>query len=130
MSVWSALSVFVSVSPGLLSISLVHPVCQLSVLMVSSCLSGDVLCRAWLLKPCSLHQSCHDPAEERTCNKHAFKFSPLRVGVACLSSFSVSIRDGETTIKIKFCFFFWGGGLGGREENRPKCCFAWETSRR
>ena len=29
------------------------------------------------------------------------------------------IRDGETTIKIKFSLFR-GGGLGGREENRPK----------
>ena len=27
-------------------------------------------------------------------------------------------RDGEMTIKIRFAL--WGGGLGGREENRPK----------
>ena len=30
-----------------------------------------------------------------------------------------SIRDGETTIKIKFALLR-GVGLGGREENRPK----------
>ena len=36
-------------------------------------------------------------------------------------------RDGETTIKIKFSLFE-GGGLGGREENRPKRCSSWETS--
>ena len=29
------------------------------------------------------------------------------------------IRDGETTIKIKFSLLI-GGGLGGREENLPK----------
>ena len=32
------------------------------------------------------------------------------------------IRDGETTIKIKICSCE-GGGIGGREENRPKRCF-------
>ena len=31
-------------------------------------------------------------------------------------------RAGETTIKIKFSLFE-GGGLGGREENRPNRCF-------
>ena len=30
------------------------------------------------------------------------------------------LRDGETTIKIKFSLLGGGGGLGGREENRPK----------
>ena len=30
------------------------------------------------------------------------------------------VRDGETTIKIKFSLLRGGGGLGGREENRPK----------
>ena len=32
------------------------------------------------------------------------------------------IRDGETTIKIKFALFR-GVGLGGRKENRPKTLF-------
>ena len=31
----------------------------------------------------------------------------------------IKVRDGETTIKIKFSLLR-GGGLGGREENRPK----------
>ena len=31
----------------------------------------------------------------------------------------LQLRDGETTIKIKFSLFE-GRGLGGREENRPK----------
>ena len=35
------------------------------------------------------------------------------------------VRDGETTIKIKFSVFEGGG----REENRPKRCFSWETPR-
>ena len=35
----------------------------------------------------------------------------------------IRIRDGETTIKTKFCVFEQGGGLGGREENRPKMLF-------
>ena len=40
-----------------------------------------------------------------------------------------NLRDGgETTIKIKFSLFE-GGGLGGRDENRPKRCFSWETPR-
>ena len=35
------------------------------------------------------------------------------------------IRDGETTIKIKFSLLKGAGrrGLGGRQENRPKHCF-------
>ena len=34
------------------------------------------------------------------------------------------LRDGGTTIKIKFAVLRGGGGgIGGREENRPKCCF-------
>ena len=32
-------------------------------------------------------------------------------------------RDGETTIKITFSLFEEGGGLGGREENRPNAVF-------
>ena len=32
------------------------------------------------------------------------------------------LRDGETTIKIKFSLF-GGGGLGGREEDRPNAVF-------
>ena len=32
------------------------------------------------------------------------------------------LRDGETTIEIQFSVFE-GGALGGREENRAKCCF-------
>ena len=36
------------------------------------------------------------------------------------------VGEGEMTIKIKFVFF--EGGIGGREENRPKKrCFSWET---
>ena len=37
-----------------------------------------------------------------------------------------SLRDGEMTIKIKFAVFA-GGGVGGREENRPKTLSSWET---
>ena len=40
------------------------------------------------------------------------------------------LRDGETTAKIKIAVLRGGGGdIGGREENRPKRCFSWETSR-
>ena len=40
------------------------------------------------------------------------------------------VRDGETTIKIKLSLLR-GGGLGDREETRPKCCFffSWEKPR-
>ena len=42
---------------------------------------------------------------------------------------AILFRDGETTIKLKFSVFEGGGALGGREENRPKHCFSWETPR-
>ena len=38
---------------------------------------------------------------------------------AIVNPFPETLRDGETTIKIKFSLFE-GGVLGGREENRPK----------
>ena len=39
------------------------------------------------------------------------------------------LRAGETTIKMNFSLFEGGGGLGGKEANRPKRCFSWETPR-
>ena len=41
---------------------------------------------------------------------------------------SSKVRDGETTIRMKFVILRGGGGVGGREENRPKTLFfSWET---
>ena len=39
------------------------------------------------------------------------------------------LRDSETTIKIKFAVWRGGGRIGGREENRPKRSYLWETPR-
>ena len=54
---------------------------------------------------------------------------PPTFGEQSLCSYSLAIEnDGETTIKITFSVFE-GGGLGGREENRPKCCFFFRGKR-
>ena len=54
-----------------------------------------------------------------------FGFSPTTPTfkkITCTTKNSGGIRDGETTIKIKFALLR-GVGLGGREQNRPKTLF-------
>ena len=52
-------------------------------------------------------------------------FLASRHGHFARSTFSSQRRRDDNKNKI---FAFWGGGgLGGREENRPKRCFSWET---
>ena len=49
---------------------------------------------------------------------------PIHSAISFCDFSAVRVRDGETTIKINFSLFEGGGGgLGGREENRPKHCF-------
>ena len=40
----------------------------------------------------------------------------------------MNVRGGETTIKIQFAVLR-GGGIGGKEENRPKRCFFFRGKR-
>ena len=77
------------------------------------------------------HSERHSQERRTSLQKPPSKNSLFLIPDPCKKikrSSPTSFRESETTIKIEFALFR-GGWAGGREENCPKRCFSWETSR-